>query len=253
MLNERTLALLNQEVDGTNTPKESEKVRSLLAKDPEARKVFDSLKELAVLLKSTPSVEPPSTLKSRILSSLPAPRHHQPAARFPLFAMIATLREQSHWRTGLTFAGGAIAGILAFVLLNGTPPETTQLVGTIGSRQSTAVESSSAEIELSEVRGSLSARREDGLIRSTATLDASQEISFVLVFDEARLQFDRYSSSGQTPSQLRILPGRLELTVAGHAECEFIFRTNADDRVSLNGEVIIGGMKQDLAVTLERQ
>jgi len=52
MVDRRTIALINGEVDGLNTSEESEALRQILEHDPEARRLLEDLQKLGQNLTS---------------------------------------------------------------------------------------------------------------------------------------------------------------------------------------------------------
>ena len=116
MIDRKTIALINGEVDGANSPEESETLRQTLARDPEAKKLLDDLKKLERNFSSRSSVKPPATLKPAILRSIydrQAPSR-VPARRFSLFDVLFSPGPRP--RLGFAFGGGLLAGIVLVVL-----------------------------------------------------------------------------------------------------------------------------------------
>ncbi|MEX1140151.1 MAG: hypothetical protein WEB33_07240 [Bacteroidota bacterium] len=251
MLDKRMFELLNQEVDGTNSAKERQEVKALLSKNAEARRTFEALKELAAFLKATPQVEPPSTLKRRILASLP---HAKPSSQklFPLFSLARMLTEGTNLRYAYTFAGGAVAGILLFAFLTGSPSDTSSLVGAIGSSTpSKAI--LSAEIDLPEIQGTFSAVEERNEVIATTSINASEEIDLIVRFDPAALQFERFQISDPSSGSVTLHPGHLELKGSGTMVFTLVFFRKSADAVALNAEILIDGAKRsDVSLTLEQ-
>lgn len=251
MLKKRVFELLNQEVDGTNSAKEHQEVKTLLAKNAEARRTFDALKELASFLKATPQVEPPSSLKKRILASLPNAKP-SPQKLFPLFPVIRMFTEGTNIRYAYTFAGGAVAGILLFAFLTGSPSDTSTLVGTIGSPAPQTIHS--AEIDFPEVRGTFAAEAVENNVIATATFKTTEEIEFIVRFDEAQLQFDHSEASGQSSGTVSPSAGRLELKGSGPMVYKFFFSRKSADAVALNADILIDGAKRsEVSLTLEQR
>jgi len=251
MLDKRLLELLNQELDGTNSSRERQQVQALLSKNPGARRTFDELRHLASFLKAAPRLEPPPSLKRRILASLPKPRPSSQRV-YPLFSLIKKLTEGTNVRYAYTFAGGAVAGILLFAFLTGSPSDTSSLVGAIGSSApSQAIHS--AEIDFPEIQGTFTAEATGNTVIATASINASEEIDFIVKFDEGKLLFERFQASDQSPGTVSIHPGRLELKGSGAMSYEFIFFRKSADAVALNADIMINGAKRsDVSVTLEQ-
>jgi len=254
MLDKRTFELLNQEIDGTNSSKEHHEVQALLAKNAEARRTFDALKDLATLLKATPSLEPPSSLKRRILASLPHHRHSQEKV-FPLYALIQKLTEGTNVRYAYTFAGGAVAGILLFAFLTGSPSDTSSLVGAIGSDPALTSPQAvrSVDIEHPEVHGTFTAEAVGNIVTATVSFNASKELDFIVRFEQSKLQFESFQPSDQSPGTVTVHPDRLVLKGSGAMVYKFVFLRKSADAVALNAVILIDGAKRsDLSLTLEQ-
>lgn len=251
MLEKRIFDLLNQEVDGTNSPKEREEVKALLSKNTEARRMFDALKRLASLLNATPQVEPPASLKKRVLNSLPNTRP-LPQRLFPLFSTIRMLTQGTNVRYAYTFAGGAVVGILLFAFLTGSPSDTSSLVGTIGSPVPPIIRS--AEIDLPEVQGTFSAEAAENTIIVTADINPTERIEFIVRFDESKLQFDHSEASGQSSGTVTPNTGRIELRGSEPMVYKFVFLRKSADAVALNADILIDGAERsNVSLTLEQR
>jgi hypothetical protein len=116
MIDRKTIALINGEVDGTNSAEESETLRRTLAQDPEARNLLSDLKKLERSLHSIPSVEPPEGLKWSVMRHIGARRvSSRPSERrFGLIDFLFPTRSLP--RLGFAFSGGVLAGIALVVL-----------------------------------------------------------------------------------------------------------------------------------------
>ncbi|MDI6767164.1 MAG: hypothetical protein QME52_10115 [Bacteroidota bacterium] len=71
MIDEKYIKLINQEIDGINSPRESKRLNKHLDQNPEARKLHKELSALSSLLSKIPIVEPPEHLEKNILKSVP--------------------------------------------------------------------------------------------------------------------------------------------------------------------------------------
>jgi hypothetical protein len=116
MIDRRTIALINGEVDGENTPEESEILRQIVARDAEARNLLEDLKKLERNIASISAVPPPAGLKKSIMVSVQERR--VPARirvrRFSLSDFLFPGRPLP--RLGFAFGGGVVAGILLVIL-----------------------------------------------------------------------------------------------------------------------------------------
>lgn len=102
MLEERTLNLINADVDGELTPAEQQQLDSILETSAEARAMRAELLKLSNLLNGMPEQAPPQDLTSRIVGQL-APR--RAVTRFSLSSLFASFQPVT---TGLAFAAGLL-------------------------------------------------------------------------------------------------------------------------------------------------
>jgi hypothetical protein len=116
MIDRKTIAMINEEVDGTNTPEESENLRQILAQNPEAQKLLVDLKKLERNFSSIPSVKPPTNLKRTVMRSIH--ERQLPASvsthKFRLADFLFPVRSLP--RLGFAFSGGVLAGIALVVV-----------------------------------------------------------------------------------------------------------------------------------------
>jgi hypothetical protein len=116
MIDRKTIALINGEVDGTNSTEESEALRRTLAQDPEAQKLLSDLKKLERSLHSIPSVEPPQGLKSSVMRHISARRVSSRPSEHRSGLIDFLFPARSLPRLGFAFSGGVLAGIALVVL-----------------------------------------------------------------------------------------------------------------------------------------
>src|SRR5690349_18822815 len=137
MLTRDQVELIQQEIDGANTPAASAALRSLLEQDPEARAMAAELRRVAGLFAQVAEREPPPRLKRAILDALSQPARASPGALRRWAAQ--TLRlvtkpvEEAIMTKKALFIGSAAAAvvIVAVGLVTGFPPIGRD-AGTIG-------------------------------------------------------------------------------------------------------------------------
>jgi hypothetical protein len=152
---ERYIELIQQEIDGCNTPAQSAELRAYLEKHPEGLRCFNELNELSRSFGKMGQVEPPPELRALILERIAAVdgmRRTAADQRDPggePWAGIRThvpshggARRTSRWNLGFTlaaFAAGVVVGIFVLGALlrihPGTSPSALEeLYGTMISR-----------------------------------------------------------------------------------------------------------------------
>lgn len=126
MLTERTLHLINAELDGELAPGEQEELDALLQSSAEARAMKAELQKLANLLDAEPERTPPPMLHQRILDRVAGP---EPAPRFNMTRLFSSLQPS----VGLAFAAGLIVTVAVYewVPVNHSSRDTANMVGTM--------------------------------------------------------------------------------------------------------------------------
>src|SRR6266545_996945 len=143
MLRRDQVELIQQEIDGANTPEGSAAVRSLMEQDPEARAMTAGLRRVAALLGQVAEREPPARLKRAILDALPQPARASPGGLLPWVAQalrfVTTSLEEPIMTRKAVLIGSAAAAVVLVVagILTGFPPGSRD-AGTIGGVQPAA-------------------------------------------------------------------------------------------------------------------
>src|SRR6266496_4599962 len=143
MLSREQIELIQQEIDGANTPAGSAAVRSLLAQDPEATAMAAELRRVAALFGEVAEREPPARLKRAILDALPQPARASPGGLLPWVAqalrfVTTSLEEPIMTRKAVLIGSTAAAVVLVVAgILTGFPPGSRD-AGTIGGVQPAA-------------------------------------------------------------------------------------------------------------------
>ena len=134
MKREEYQELVYRELDGDLTPAEADRLRAVLAADPEAKKFHEDCRSMFSMLSAVPRREPSPGLKKSILNSIATP---DPASRHTIVHTIKSLFTFSHSQEVVMknklIIGGALAAIavLYFAVLYPWPSD-SEIFGTIG-------------------------------------------------------------------------------------------------------------------------
>lgn len=240
MLKKKMVDLLNQELDGTNGPKDSAAVKRLLERSAEAKQYYSDLQSVAAMFKKVPSAEPPAHLKKNILAAIPFPVQH-PVVRAARKPLLDGFFSSIGLRYAVTFAGGAVAGILLFALVTNVPSDSTNLVGTMGPNRSAAAEAS-AEVRLDQVTGSIAASEANGTLTADLNLHSRDEVDVILNFDEHQLKFDSFRPDSDSRSTLTLLEGQVRLTLTGEHRYTIAFLNESNTTPSLTAKLYSQGV-----------
>ena len=240
MLKKNIIDLLNQELDGTNTRRGSATVKRLLQKNAEARQYFSDLQSVAAMIKQVPTVEPPAHLKKKIFAALhfPEPQGTTPARKRLFDGFFSGLS----FRTAYTFAGGAVAGILLFVLFTNIPPDSDSMAGTMAPNHAAAVASANADVNLDQIRGTIAATQTGSKMTADLNLDCRQEIDVVLNYNEHELKVESFHPEDNSRSIITLLEGQARLTLTGPNRCSVSFQNTSDSTPSLTVNLFSRGV-----------
>jgi hypothetical protein len=127
MLEERTLNLINADLDGELSPAEKEELNTILEASPDARAMKAELQKLNNLLEAVPDLPPPPGLAEQILNRL-APAGSR--ATFSLSRLFGSFQPAS---AGLAFAAGLLMAVGFYELSPQAvgPVDTAGMVGTM--------------------------------------------------------------------------------------------------------------------------
>src|SRR2546425_1117944 len=143
MLRRDQVELIQQEIDGANTPEGSAALRSLMEQDPEAGAMAAELRRVAELFGQVAEREPPARLKRAILDALPQPARASPGALLRWAAQVLRFVTKPMEETVMTkkavLIGSAAVAVVIVVagILTGFPPGSRD-AGTIGGVQPAA-------------------------------------------------------------------------------------------------------------------
>lgn len=160
MPDDRTLELLNLEIDGELSASDRADLSRRLLNDPLARAARDDLRRTCDELDAMPVAEPPAGLRERVLAGLPLATNGggQPSRRF--------LSSASTLRYAAAFVGGLLVSAIAFEAMRDQPGiSIEETAGTMANPPKLAkgMVADTVKIDLPEVRGKVS------LFRSAST------------------------------------------------------------------------------------
>src|SRR5258708_21949640 len=137
MLTRDQVELIQQEIDGANSPEGSAALRSLLERDPEARAMAAELRRVAGVFAQVAERQPSPHLKWAILDALPQPARASPGvlrrwAAQTLRLVTKPVEEAIMTKKALLIGSAAAAVVIVAVgLITGFPPIGRD-AGTIG-------------------------------------------------------------------------------------------------------------------------
>jgi hypothetical protein len=112
----------------------------------------------------------------------------------------------------------------------------------MASGQPAALAEANANIKLSEITGTVTARRFDSKVVADLNLQVPQEVDVILNFDEQQLRFDSFHPVADAQGTLVILEGQVRLTVSGQHQYQMTFTGNQDSRPPITVKLFARGI-----------
>jgi len=113
--------LMNAEMDGVATARESARLRSILETRPDARSQFERLRGVVTALEHLEMEEPPASLKQDVLRAVRTNAAPAPEPSGWIASLAAWMSGGFVARQAFSFAAGAALGVLVFAILTGNP------------------------------------------------------------------------------------------------------------------------------------
>ena len=231
MLDEKYLALIQGELDGANSPKQSAKLKAYLAANAEAQKLHEELAAMFAILQEVKPVEPPAHLQHAIMNSLPPRREPARGSRNFLSQAAAWLTSRLELKHAFSFAGGLAVGVALFALFfqgkeQNELTDWSKLYGMMGAPQAAPQPQSanSLEIRHSEASGVINLKHADETLVAEITLTAQQPLDLFISYDANALEFKSFALlEASEPIAVDLHTGRIKLSHAGEKHYALIF------------------------------
>lgn len=136
MIDEKYVELINREIDGLNSEKESTELKEYLDRSPEAQQLWGELRAVSERLSEVGLAEPPEHLKTVIMNSIPKNKYVSAKKQGFGQSIAGIFALKPRFQFALTFSGGLAAGLLLFALFYSTTspltfPDSANLYGTL--------------------------------------------------------------------------------------------------------------------------
>jgi len=192
MHNKKLHELINKEIDGLNTPKESKQLRNYMRKNPEAHDLYNDLRKLSESLEKVEKVSPPPDLRKTILNTIDMNKYAKKGRRpHKFFKFLSSYR--FNFRYAYIFIAGMALGVFIYYSLLDTAQEsdTSHLIGTmIINETSTSLEPiSKIQINLNDISGTVSLKSEENVLFVEFEVNTKRYIETVIEFGQNGLDF----------------------------------------------------------------
>ena len=199
MLEQRTLELINAEIDGELLPEERSELDAILASSGDARTMKAELQKLANVMDSMPQLAPPEDLAERILKEV-----RLPAGR-PTFSWAGLFSSLQPAPVGLAFAAGLLVTVGVYEMSPGhrSDVDPASIVGTmvLDPGAQLAGQADSLVISVPGVTGTVSLGAAGNLQVLSFDLESTDDAEIAISLSEAGLSFGgiaRVAASGAT-------------------------------------------------------
>lgn len=228
MIDNIYIELMNQEIDGVNTPSESDELRHYLERSVEGKRYYEELCGVTLALSQAEMLDPPIGLKQEILSNI-KPKGKKPA-RTPFFD---GLRERFRPKYAYTFAVGLIAGICLYAIFsnyssNGKGLDRDSLYGTIAFESVKGTPSSTVplEFDLDGIAGTAIFTYFDQALVAQVSMRSERQFDILFEYPDD-LTFEVFKTLVSTDHDLRTDNGMLRVTNRGVSDFVIVFKETA--------------------------
>jgi hypothetical protein len=193
MIDDYIIEFIHKEIDGSITQEEKERLRSYVAENPEAQKMVQEQIRTAKILNKIPVIEPPPSLKKRIMNSIDVNRYAVGESRTALKFLFSSRLSRINPKVAYSFVLGLVMGVLLVLVLDTTQEyrrDPGDFIGTIGMHDKECFERLDHNpIDLPDLRGDLTLKRFNNIIAYEVNLSSMNEIELVLKFDPGFIRF----------------------------------------------------------------
>ena len=236
MNDEKLFRLIQQEVDGTNTDRESITLHEYCSLHPEARKLLDEHRALARTLEKIPAVNPPARIRAEIIRGIHpgrSPLVRRPAVFSRVFSSVAAFRPPY-----IAYAAAAVVIIVALVTFQSKYRDLVgngRVIGTIGGATTAPPLNSdqSFDVSVAGISGTVQFEHDQGKTLVDLSLHSATGCEVTIDYDPNAIQFDSFIPSNGDETSLKTLPGQVTLTHRGDASYRIAFTATATPRFPL--------------------
>ena len=247
MIEERSIELMNKELDGLNTPDESAALRSFLSASEEARRAYDELRGVAGMFAAAGDVMPPPDMKRAIMAAVAEREALRGARRAEHWRFLDVLTPRM--KVACSFVAGIAFGLVALIILLRAMPQVSELdrkdlYGTLagGRGAGDVIASESISIEAGDISGSVAAQYRDNSLTVAIDLNAPRETEVVLS-PAGRLTVESFSAPSCGAYDIRTDTAGVAFKVASGCNFTVTFRDEAGAHPSVNIAVSAGGVR----------
>jgi hypothetical protein len=258
MIGKKYIDLMNAELDGVNSTKESDLLREYLASNREAHDHFEDLKfTIGRIDAGKAFVEPPLDLEQRIFTSICWGRRRSEGSGRSTPSWIARCFSAPHLRYAAAFTAGILIGVIlyskvGYEVAGGSLFDKSRLYGTMKFIESAdgLEEIKSLDVEAGEVRGQIRLHESERALVAEVSLSSSDPIEWVLQFDEDDVLFEGFRHIDGKGKDCNIITAASEARVRQTGHNKYILFFSQDNH--LDAPIVAKIYSADHSLLFER-
>lgn len=257
---EKIFELINKSIDGVLTSREEAKLKKYLEFNPDTQKLYTDMKQVATILDSVKEIEPPVSLKQRIINTVNA--HELPRPAREGFSLRWILPHVARYRVAYAFTGGAVAGMLIFGLLTTgfgrlSTVDVTKLYGTLVDHDYAArmIPCASVAVDLNGITGSLSTKKGENIVLTELEMDSREALDLKVSYDGNSLRVLGVGQTNGSSSAINIADNTITIKTTGKNRYNIYFVEGTQSSSPIRCSLVRAGnllSEYDLSVTAER-
>jgi hypothetical protein len=230
MSDEKYNILINKAIDGDLSVEEERNLKDYLARNPEARRLYEDLEQTTALLNQVPEVDPPPQLTKRILNAIDFSGQTEQAKRFRIKSLVPDRLFAPRAKLAYAFILGIFFTVLVltpYLLIQSQKQEmnTSYLSGTIKKNADinfTIIDC--IPIDGFGISGKIAVKKFQSLVQLEFDLQAIAGIDLVIAYDPNRIHFKNFEPVGYAEYALNYTQSYLQITLNGSLKSSFSFR-----------------------------
>lgn len=239
-IDEKTIELINADVDGELGDSDRERLRATLAQNEEARALHDEFNTFCRQLDSVESIEPPPHLKYALLDSFAA-RPKSPEQAVPVWRQVLAIPMLRH---AVAFAAGVF---MTFALVNSNQisdhafDDVTGLVGTISDVNPTLSSDNSINLTRGDIAGTVSIRENGSLTVLDVNISTKDTVEIIAVYSDRDLWFRGFAQLENDDANVVADKGEVRMRLKGRNRYAIYLQQASKTPASIHLQFFAGG------------
>ena len=221
MTEQKYIELINLEIDGLNSPKDSAKLKIYLENYPQAQNLYESLVELSQTLAQTEEIDPSPNLKKTILNSIDAEKYKKGEKKSR--TQIILPLPKFNLKYVYVFAAGMILGIIGYTTFSETIPkiDKSNLIGSLvlDEKAENLKIVDHLEFDSRDISCKLNLKSAEGYLLTELDLKSDEVIRIRMEFDPRDINFQAIQNLDDNNVDMVVKNNFLELNHKG--KCKY--------------------------------